>query len=410
MRSAGPQEPTRRLVAVSGEPGRELFALDPAVRHVNHGSYGASLRTTLAYQASLKGELDANPMRWFENLPPRHAEVRDQLAGFLRVPSQTLAWVPNASAASTVVFSSIEFSEGDEVVLTNHAYGAVAHGIRRLVERRGARVVWVAVPLWADEAETVALLLAAVNERTRAVVLDQISSATARHFPVNAVATALADTDILVVIDGAHGFGILDQPVVPGANVIWFGNLHKYGCAPRGAAVLSAHGEIAQQLWPVIDSWGAAQPFPERFDQQGSLDSTAFLSAAHALTSMENSFGGWARIRAYSEEMGRYGADLLVEALASISDDDPAVNVGMPVAQQPLVRLPRGVAHDAPGARALKDAFAASGFEVGVSAFEGRGYVRISAHAYNVADDFEALAESAPAIMLDSAARRSPTH
>lgn len=402
------EDRARRLHTVAGDAGRPLFALDPAVRHLNHGSYGASLRSTLEHQSRLKAELDSNPMRWFETLAPRHAAVREQLAEFLRTSSDTLAWVPNASAASTVVFSSLEFSAGDEIILTDHAYGAVAQGITRFVERRGARVVCVSVPLDAAEAQATELLLAAVTDRTRAVVLDQISSATARRLPVAAIAEALVDSGILVVVDGAHGFGILEEPIVPGEHVIWFGNLHKYGCAPRGAALLSARGEVAQRLWPTIDSWGAGESFPDRFDLQGSVDSTAFLSSAHAVTELAAEFGGWPRLRAFSAELGRYAADLLAESLAPISDDDPRVEVGMPVAEQPLVRLPRGIAHDGPSARALKDAFAEAGFEVGVSTFRGRGYVRISAHAYSEAIDFEIFAERAPQVILDIGAEHSP--
>ncbi|GAA2910342.1 aminotransferase class V-fold PLP-dependent enzyme [Microbacterium keratanolyticum] len=401
-------ERARRLHTVLGDSGRSVFALDPAVRHINHGSYGASPRVTLEYQAQLKAALDANPMRWFETLPPRHAAVRDELAQFLRVPSSTLAWVPNASAASTVVFSSLELDAGDEVIVTDHAYGAVAQGVTRLVERRGAHVVTVGVPLSAGEEQTRALILDAVTPRTRVVMLDQISSATARRFPVDAVADALADTGILLVIDGAHGLGLLEDPVVSGDHVVWFGNLHKYACGPRGAAVLAARGDVAQRLWPAIDSWGAAEPFPQRFDLQGSLDSTAFLSAAHAIRTMATAFGGWSPIREHSAVLGRYGADLLITALGPISDDDPAIDVGMPVAQQPLVRLPRGAAHDGRSARSLKDAFAEDGFEVGVSTFGGRGYVRISAHAYSEAEDFEAFAERAPRIIADTVAAHSP--
>lgn len=395
----------RRLNAVTGESGRELFALNPAFYHVNHGSYGASPRAVLEFQAALKQELDSNPMRWFEGLPPRHAAVRGELAEMLHTSADALAWVPNASAAATVIFSSLELEPGDEVILTDHAYGAVAMGVERFVRRQGGTIVRVTIPLAAGEDEASALILEAVTSRTRVVVLDQISSATARFFPVHKVGAVLAGTGVLLVVDGAHGLGILEAPIVPGDHVIWFGNLHKYACAPRGAALLSAKGEVAQRLWPSIDSWGAADAFPGRFDLQGSVDSTGFLSAAYTMRTMGEFFGGWERLRCYSADLGRYGADLLSDALAPFGDDDPRVDVGMPVPQQPLVRLPRGVAHDGASARALKDSFASAGFEVGVSTFRNRGYVRISAHAYSEAEDFEALATRGVDIVRGAASR-----
>src|SRR5690606_10664290 len=141
--------------------------------------------------------------------------------------------------------------------------------------RHGAVLRRAAVPHDADAETALAAILAGVTERTRLVIVDQISSATARRFPVQELAKALAGReDVVLLVDGAHAPGILEQPAVLGERVVWFGNLHKYPCAPRGAAVLTAGEAVAQTLWPLIDSWGAQDPYPQRFDQQGALDTT----------------------------------------------------------------------------------------------------------------------------------------
>jgi len=381
------------LLSSDGAPGREEFALDPTRRHVNHGSYGAVPRRTIEHRTALLAQLEANPFRWFEELPPRHAAVREAIAPFVGAPASEIGMVANASAAASAVFQSIRLESGDEILVTDHVYGAVAMGARRIAEHRGAVLRTVEVPLAADAEAALAAILDGVTARTRLVVVDHLSSATARLFPVHEVVAALADRDVVLAIDGAHALGILPAAAVRAPNVVWFGNLHKYPCAPRGAAVIVAQGAVAQRLMPIIDSWGADLPFPERFDLQGSLDTTGFLSAGHAIDTLDAQFG-WSRIREYSARLGGWAETLLAGALGDLMDADPVPDRGMAYAEHRLLRLPPGVAADPVGARLLKDRLATEAqCEVGVASWRGAGFIRVSAHAYNEADDYEQLVE-----------------
>ncbi|MDP3207914.1 MAG: aminotransferase class V-fold PLP-dependent enzyme [Rhodoglobus sp.] len=382
-------QPPPPLTTIHGVPGREEFRLDPAVGHLNHGSFGAVPSRTIDYRAELTTRLEANPFRWFEELPPRHASVRAAISSFVGAPPSEIAMVANASAAASTLFASIPLRSRDEVLITDHTYGAVAMGAQRYARHWGASVRTAPVPHAARSNETLATILDSVTDHTRMVIVDHISSATARLFPVVELVEALADRDIIVAIDGAHSLGILPEASVRAERAVWFGNLHKYPCAPRGAAVLVAQGDLAQRLFPIIDSWGAELPFPERFDLQGSVDSTGFLSAAHAIDTLEEQFG-WDRIRAYSAELGAWAATTIASALGDLMDVDPTPDVGMPVPQQPLLRLPPGVAADPDGARLLKNRLAVeAGCEAGVTTWSGTGFMRISAHAYNEAADYE---------------------
>ena len=381
------------LATLSGDRGRNEFVLDPERRHLNHGSYGAVPVRTIEYQHALKQHLEANPFRWFEELPGRHAGARASLAAFVGARADEIAMVPSASAAASVVFANVPLGPGDEVLVTDHVYGAVAMGAARAARRSGANVRSVPIPLSVDADETLERMLSAVTTRARIVVVDHISSATARGFPVQALADALAARDVVLAIDGAHALGILPAPAIRSPHVVWFGNLHKFACAPRGAATVVAQGELAQRLFPLIDSWGAELPYPERFDLQGSIDTTGFLAAPHAVETIEAQFG-WDRIRRYSAELGSWAAALVAGQLAALMNDDPMPGLGMPVPQQPLLRLPRGVAEDARSARMLKDRLAAeTGCETGISSWSGRGLLRISAHAYSEPSDWEYFAE-----------------
>lgn len=378
---------------MSGVRGRDEFSLDPHQRHLNHGSYGAVPSRSIDHRATLTAQMEANPSQWFEDLPQQHNAARRALAPFVGAAADELAMVTNASAAASALLASFILSCGDEVVLTNHTYASVAMGAQRHAHQRNAAIRVAQVPLEANAGEALAAILEQVTDRTRLVFLDHISSATARQFPVDDIVEALSDRDIVIAIDGAHALGTLATPAVLAPRVVWFGNVHKFACAPRGAAVLVAQGDLAQSLMPVIDSWGANLVFPHRFDFQGTIDSTAFLSAAHAIDTLEGLFG-WDRIRRYSTELGMWAAQEIATALGPLMDDDPLPDVGMPSPAQRMLRLPAGVAIDGPRAHALKIRFAReTNCEVGVFAWEGTGYIRLSAHVYNEAEDYEQFIE-----------------
>ena len=65
-----------------------------------------------------------------------------------------------------------------------------------------------------------------------------------------------------------------------------------------------------------------------------------------------------------------------------------------------LVPLPDGLVGDTPEADALRNRIGDEvGVEVGVTAWAGHGFLRLSAHAYNAPDDYRRLAADLPALL-----------
>lgn len=82
------------------------------------------------------------------------------------------------------------------------------------------------------------------NKSIKVAVIDHISSQSAIMFPVAKIATALHELGVLVVVDGAHapGQAHVDLEELGRAGVDFYsGNLHKWGFAPRGCAILWVH-------------------------------------------------------------------------------------------------------------------------------------------------------------------------
>ncbi|MFD7709734.1 aminotransferase class V-fold PLP-dependent enzyme [Streptomyces sp. NPDC059785] len=385
----------RPLLLPDGRPAAEAWSLDPAMRHLNHGSFGAVPVVAQERQNRLRAEMDRSPVVWFPALPQRIADTRADIAAFLRVDPGDLALVPNASAGVSTVYAALDNRPRGEIVVTDHGYGAVTMGAERLARRWGGQVRTAHVPLDADAEQAYEAVVAEFGDRTALVVVDHITSATARRMPVDRIGAEARRRGIPLLVDGAHAPGLIAAPLEGVTCDFWVGNLHKWGCTPRGTAALIARGPLRERLYPLIDSWAAADPFPGRFDQQGTVDSTGYLAAPTALDFVGTAWG-WENARRYMDELAGYAERVVGAAFAALpgaAGTGDLVDVGMPVPGMRLVRLPQGLGRSRVEADALRDRVAAElGVEAAFTSFGGAGYMRLSAHVYNTPDDYEHFA------------------
>lgn len=366
------------------------WTLDPRVRHLNHGSFGAVPEAVQAEQARLLRLAEWNPVRWFASLPERIAQARHEMARKLRVHPSSMAFVINASAGASVVYQSLMDRGPVHVLATDHGYGAITMGAERLARRTGGALTVAEVPLAASPEEVVAIMAAAIAESAPTLlVIDQVTSATARAFPVDDICRIARQHGVLTLVDGAHAPGVLPEPVCAEADY-WVGNLHKFACSPRGAAVLVARAG-GQELFPLIDSWGARLPFPERFDHNGTMDVTPWLTAPFAWQHIEDAIG-WDEVRRRASDLLDEAIDIVAASLEGLTDT-VVPDVGQAVGPMRLLGLPGTLGSVHSDADALRVPFSdATGIAAAFTNFKSRGYLRLSAHAYNSIHDYEYLA------------------
>lgn len=367
---------------------RALWSLDPAVRHLNHGSFGAVLRDITAKQNTLRAHVETNTLRFFAaEEQPGVTAGRAAAAAFLNADPDGLALVHNATTAASTVLAALDLRPGDEILTTNHTYGAVRMAADRYGARAGATVRVVAVPLGTPRPEITTIVLAGVTERTRLVMLDHITSPTATLFPVEEIAAALEPAGVPLFVDAAHSPGQLPVDLSSTHAAFWTGNFHKWPATPRGTAGLYVAPAFRDRIVPLVVSWAEPMGFPQAFDLGGTADQTAWMVLPAALAAIGDL--GWDRLRAHGTALARYGQQVVADALGVGADhlwgDDEL--------WMRCVPLPTGVADTYEKAgefgRYLSRELAS---EVAVTAWEGRGYVRISAHAYNAPREYEEFA------------------
>jgi isopenicillin-N epimerase len=359
--------------------------LDPEVAHCNHGSFGAVPEPVLNAQDEFRARMARNPVRWFSrDMPGMVAEARAEIASFLGAQPGDLAFVSNVSAGVSVVAQSLHLEPGDEVLSSNHIYGGVSYGLDRLCLRTGAVRVVAQVPFKASNEEVVEIFARHCSGRTGLVVVDQVTSPTARHFPVEEVVRVAHDVGAVVLVDGAHVPGMLpvDVPAI-GAD-FWTGNLHKWACAPAGTGALWVAPEWQEQMLSLVVSWAEPDGFPLSFERVGTNDLSAWLAAPVALRLLGSL--GWERVRSHNEALVHWAQSTVAEILGTEPGrlrHDPGVSMA-------TVPLPNGRIESEEQARALQVQVANFGVETVVTPWAG-GTLRLSAHVYNQPADYQRL-------------------
>jgi isopenicillin-N epimerase len=390
-------------------PHAGAWALDPGVVFLNHGSFGACPNAVLEAQAGLRAEMEANPVGFLDRaLEPRLDAVRSRLAAFVGSDPEDLAFVPNATHGVATILRSLRFAPGDELVATDHEYNAALNMLRVAAARDGARVVLARIPLpVSGPDEVVDRVLAAVGARTRLVLLSHVTSPTALVLPVERLVAALEARGVAVLVDGAHGPGMLPLDLEALGASFYTGNLHKWVCAPKGAAFLHVRRDRQGAIHPLAVSHGANDPRPGRsrfrkeFDWTGTADPTPFLVVPTALDTVAGLVdGGWDGVMARNAAVAAEARPVLEAATGGRLLAPAAMLGSMAAVELPADRrfATRGPTDPDPLAARLRDAAA---IEVPVHAWprdavageRRRRLLRVSTHLHNDPGDYAYLAE-----------------
>jgi isopenicillin-N epimerase len=303
------------------------WALDPSVTFLNHGSFGACPTVVLDAQRRLRDRMEAQPVQFLaRDLPGLLAAARSDLGDFLGAAPDDLAFVANATGAINAVVRSLRFEPGDELLTDDHEYNATINVLRHVAERDGARVVVAEIPfpVTSDDA-IVDALLDAVTDRTRFALVSHVTSPTALVFPIERIVAGLAERGVETLVDGAHAPGMIPLDLDRLGAAWYTGNLHKWVCAPKGAAFLHARRDRQPGIRPNTISHGAnaqieTEPAAGRtryraeFDWQGTLDPTPWLAVPDALRFVGSLLdGGWPATMARNH-------DLTLRSRAALTD------------------------------------------------------------------------------------------
>jgi isopenicillin-N epimerase len=306
---------------------REQFLLDPDVVFLNHGSFGACPRPVFEIYQRWQRDLEWQPVEFLgRRADDLLAEARAVLGDYLHARADDLIFVPNATTGLNIFIRSLPLHDGDEILSTNHEYGALRRTWAFVCGKTGARYVPHAIPLpAASRDEVVESFWRAVTPRTRVIFLSHITSPTAITLPVAEICRRARAAGIMTIIDGAHAPGHIPVDLAALDVDCYSGNCHKWLSAPKGSAFLYVRPEHQAMVEPMVVShgWHDDASFITRHQWQGTRDIAAFLSvpAAIAFQAEHDWDAVRQRCRALTSEARQRVADLT--GLPPLTPDSP---------------------------------------------------------------------------------------
>lgn len=391
---------------------RPLFQVRPDIHFLNHGSFGATPRPVQRAASRWRARMERQPVEFLgRELYGLLAAARAEVAPHFGAHPDDLAFVTNATVGVNIAAHSLadRLRPGDEVLATEHEYGACANAWEFVCAERGARYVRQPLPMpddlpeSDDAAETMAeAFLAGVTPRTRVFFLSHITSPTAVRLPIERIIRFAREHNIFTVIDGAHSPGQLDLNLDELGADFYTGNCHKWLCAPKGAGILHVRRAMQECVKPVIVSWGWAperhyltgSDFQDALVWGGTTDFSAWLAIPAAIRFQRDH--DWSAVHARC-------ADMLTRWLprfAAAAGMEPVYTARTEALRPPQLAvspLPEWIDADV-FKRRLYDEFRV---EAPLTAYRGRQFVRVSVQGYVSESDLGAMEDAIRALIAD---------
>lgn len=405
--------------AMQRSPFRAHWLLDPQVRFLNHGSFGACPRPVLEAQAALRERMEREPVLLLaRELQGLLDGVRAELAPFLGAAPEELGFVRNATTGVNAVLGSLALRPGDELLVSDQGYNACRNAAEHYAARAGAHVVTAKVPFpLRSPDEVIGAVLERVGPRTRLALLDHVTSPTGIVLPIERLVRELRERGVETLVDGAHAPGMVELDLARLGAAYYTGNCHKWLCAPKGAAFLHVRRDLRDSVRPAIISHGSNSLRPDRsrfeleFDWVGTDDPTPILALPAALRFLGGLFpGGWPELRRRNRALALAARALLLDALdarAPAPEEMIGALATVPLPDGPTDK-PRSAFDVDPLQLAL---FERHALEVPIVAWPAppRRWVRVSAQVYNDLSEYRALADALRELLAQERSLRRST-
>jgi isopenicillin-N epimerase len=364
------------------------FNLRRDVTFLNHGSFGSCPRSVIAAYRHWQDELESEPVLFFgRRRLGLLSDARQALGSFVNAHADDVVFVPNITYAMNIVINSLRFNADDEILTTNHEYGAINNTWNYHLNRYGGKLVSVDIPLpMTSESDFVERVWAAVTPRTKALSISHITSPTALIFPIKELIRRCRAAGILSIIDGAHVPGHIELDLTDLDPDFYAANCHKWLCAPKGAGFLYARKDKQDMLEPFVCSWNLSRNthhstrFVNLFENVGTNDPAPWLAVPAAIEFQRTHH--WSDVRAACHALGSQAR----QQIASMTGIEPISDESNTWwNQMALCPVPHGERYRY---TRLWDDFL---IEVPVVVWNDRTFLRVAIQAYNTPNDVDRL-------------------
>ena len=308
---------------------KSQFMLDPEIIHLNHGSYGACPKPVFDSLIKWQKKLELNPTKHLGfDLSNYLEKSRMALSDYVHCNKDDIAFFPNPSTALNTVIKSLDLKAGDEILSSNHEYGALDKTWNYMCKKTGIKYIQTTIPLpLTSNDDFINNFLKHITTKTKIIFLSHITSSTGLIFPVEEICKIAKEKNIISIIDGAHVPGHISLNIRKLNPDVYTGACHKWMCSPKGTAFLYVTKRLQKIIEPLVISWGFDSDIPSHsqfldyLQWQGTNDLSSYLTMPDTIKFLEKN--NWENISKKCRELNIWARNEINQLLKiePISDD-----------------------------------------------------------------------------------------
>ncbi len=376
---------------------KEKFYFEDGITYLNHGSYGACPKAIFENYQQWQFKLEKQPVKFFtDELYTALKDSRIALSEFLGCYQDEILFFQNPTTAVSNIIYNLSLDSNDEVLMTDHEYGALVRAWNAWSDKRNIRIKYAKIKLpLVSEDEFVRDFCKQISLKTKVIFISQITSPTGLVLPIKKIIQFAKEKNILTIVDGAHVPGHIDLNIHSLGCDFYTGALHKWLCGPKGTSFLYVHKKHQNWIKPVIYSWGknGDDPEPSEFLQdfqwQGTRDMSAFLTIPEIIEFFKSDLKD---SQYYSKKLIQSS----YEKFQNILDND-AISIGNKFLGQ-MVSHPLPVNMNKNIKKILWEDYR---IEIPIFEWNNMKFIRLSIHIYNDEKDIDSLMNALRSIFLN---------
>lgn len=221
---------------------RDQFPLKKEPVFLNNGTMGPSPYVVIDAITSEMEDVDRNARYggW--------DAVRPKVAQFINAHDDEISLTHNVTEGINVIACGLPLKAGDEIIITNHEHAGGAVPWLARAKRDGAVIKPLLLAHTADE------ILNRINDlittRTRVIAVPHVTCTIGQVLPAKRICTLGHDKGLWVLLDGAHGPGMMPLDMKELGCDFYATCGHKWMVGPKGTGFLYVRKEMQDVVQP----------------------------------------------------------------------------------------------------------------------------------------------------------------
>jgi isopenicillin-N epimerase len=258
---------TATAAATDWDAVRRLFSLSTRSVDLSQMLITAHPQPVRQAIARYRDALDVSPIEFLEQNDGRLTDaVLMEAARYFNTTPRAIALTDSTTQSVGLAYNGLQLEAGQEVLTTAQDYYVTHETLRLKAERSGATLR--RIELYEDIADVtseslVETIVSAIAPETRLVALTWVHSSTGLKLPIAQIGKRIAGLnevrekgrEILLGVDGVHGFGIEDVTFEELGCDLLMAGCHKWLFGPRGTGIIVGSERAWQASLPTVPTF-----------------------------------------------------------------------------------------------------------------------------------------------------------